>query len=544
MNAPATPADLSTVPLSVLDTATLKQVAVDQGVCCRPLMRQVTDRATGGTTTIPIPCGSTRSAICPACAAKAARLRMTQCREGWHLIDEPPTPEPAEPDPDAQTDADADDANEPESESHEDDGARRVRSTRRRQDAPDLPRVPMDAATVGKTFTAPDGSTYRPSMFVTLTLPSYGRIIPGTGVPADPSRYDYRRAALDALHFPKLVDRWVQNLRRCAGYRVQYFGAVEAQRRLAPHLHIALRGAIPRATLRAVTAATYVQLWWPAHTDDDIVYADPDGYPVHDGACGRYVDPSTGAALTTWAEALDALDGDAFAAPAHVVRFGAQVDIKGLLGGTPDSDRAVRYLCKYLTKDIATTYTDDLDDSDDAADAGSGTDRAYAAHIDRLHAETRWLPCSPSCANWLRYGIEPDQPGPGLVPGRCPSKAHDRETLGLGGRRCLVSRKWSGKTLAHHKADRAAVVRAALEAAGIDAPNARRMAADEPHTDGLPRYVWENLPVEARDYAAAIASAIAQATRWRHEYEHAKALLTPPDPPPDGPVDSHSAIAA
>jgi hypothetical protein len=61
------------------------------------------------------------------------------------------------------------------------------------------------------------------------------------------------------------------------------------------------------------------------------------------------------------------------------------------------------------------------------------------AHIDRLHAEVRWLPCSPRCADWLRYGIQPDQPGPGLVPGRCSSKAHDREHLGCGGRRVLVS---------------------------------------------------------------------------------------------------------
>ena len=521
MSATATVEQLAAIPLSVLDTETLMQVAVDQGVCCRPLLRRVTDRATGDVTTVPIPCGSTRTSICPACAGKAARLRMTQCREGWHLADEPQTPVPAN------------NTDEPEPEPNDDEGSRRVRSTSRRQDVPDLPRVQMDAATVGKTFTAPDGATYRPSMFVTLTLPSYGRIIPGSGVPADPSRYDYRRAALDALHFPKLVDRWVQNLRRCAGYSVQYFGAVEAQRRLAPHLHIALRGAIPRATLRAVSAATYVQLWWPSFDDEHLIYTDPDTCPVYDRATGRYVNPATGEALTSWGEALDTLDRDANAAPAHVARFGTQVDIKGLLGGTPDSDRAVRYLCKYLTKDIASTYTDD-----------ETPDAAYEAHIDRLHHETRWLPCSPNCSNWLRYGIEPADPGPGLIPGRCPAKAHDRETLGLGGRRCLVSRKWSGKTLAEHKADRAAVVRAALEAAGIDAPNARRMAADEPHTDGQPRYVWENLPLDARDYVTAIAASIAQATRWRHEYAHAKALLTPQQPPPDRPVDSHSAIAA
>lgn len=518
---PSEPAALASIPLAALDIDILRQVAITQGVCCRPVLRRVTDQTTGEATTVPIPCGSTREHVCPACATKAARLRMTQCREGWHLTDDPEGRPAAQP---------ASDADEPLT------GARRVRSTRRRQDVPDLPRVPMDATTIGKTFTAPDGTTYRPSMFATLTLPSYGRIVPGSGVPADPSRYDYRRAALDALHFPKLVDRWVQNLRRCAGYSVQYFGAVEAQRRLAPHLHVALRGAIPRATLREVTAATYVQLWWPAHDDSRIVYTDSAAFPVYDRAAGRYIDPMTGALLTTWDQALSALDDDPQAEPAHVARFGKQVDIKGLLGGTADSDRAVRYLCKYLTKDIASTYVD----PDDAA----ATDRAYLVHIERLHREVRWLPCSPTCSNWLRYGIEPADPGPGLIPGQCPSKAHDRESLGLGGRRCLVSRKWSGKTLAEHKADRAAVVRQALEAAGIEAPDARRMAADALDDDGTARYVWEPVPAEECDYAATIAGSIAQATRWRHQYQHAKTLLNRPDPPPNGPVETRSAIAA
>ena len=100
-----------------------------------------------------------------------------------------------------------------------------------------VPRVPAEDRSIGKAFTAPDGTVYRPSMFVTLTLGSYGRIVPGTGTPANPRRYDYRRAAAEALHFPRLFDRWMQNLRRCAGYRVQYFGAVEPQRRLANHNH-------------------------------------------------------------------------------------------------------------------------------------------------------------------------------------------------------------------------------------------------------------------------------------------------------------------
>jgi len=56
---------------------------------------------------------------------------------------------------------------------------------------------------------------------------------------------------------------------------------------------------------------------------------------------------------------------------------------------------------------------------------------------------------------------------PFLIPGRCPSKAHDREHIGVGGRRVLVSREWSGQTLSEHRADRAAVVREALLSAGM-----------------------------------------------------------------------------
>ena len=123
---------------------------------------------------------------------------------------------------------------------------RRHRSTRRRQDAPDLPRRKVVSRTVGKTYTAPDGKTFRPSMFLTLTCPSYGRVRED-GTPADPGSYDYVRAARDALHFAALFDRFMQNLRRFLGYDVQYFAAVGPQRRLAPHIHIAMRGTVSRA---------------------------------------------------------------------------------------------------------------------------------------------------------------------------------------------------------------------------------------------------------------------------------------------------------
>jgi hypothetical protein len=124
---------------------------------------------------------------------------------------------------------------------------RRHRSTRRRQDAPDLPRRRVEPRTIGKTYTAPDGTTYRPSMFLTLTCDSYGKVT-ADGVPADPGRYDYQRAARDALHFAALFDRLIQNLRRLVGYDLQYFAAIEPQKRLASHIHLAIRGTVSRAS--------------------------------------------------------------------------------------------------------------------------------------------------------------------------------------------------------------------------------------------------------------------------------------------------------
>jgi len=501
-----------------LSTSMVAAVADKLQVCRRPLLRKVTDRATGQVTSVPIACGSTRESVCPACAQAAKRLRMHQLAEGWHLVDDPLPPEPGPGE--APDDAEEEDDQEPDQDDEDPEGegpadARRVRSTRRLTGFPELPKVDAEHCSVGRTFTDPrTGATFRPSMFLTLTLPSYGRVAPGAGVPVDPARYDYRRAALDALLFPRLVDRFWQNLRRCAGYKVQYFAAVEPQRRLAPHLHAAVRGSIPRRTLKAVVAGTYCAMWWPPV--DRVVYdaARGDELPVWDADASGYVDPTTGMLLPTWQETLDDLDADPAAKPMHVLRLGAQVDIKGIIGGTEQTSRAVSYLCKYLTKAVAETYADP-----------EHPDPAYEAHIDRLHAEVRWLPCSESCANWLRFGVTPKDPQPGMVPGMCPSKAHDRECLGLGGRRVLVSRSWTGKTLSEHRADRAAVVRAVLEEAGVEAPEARRLAADVLHDDGQPRFVWEDIPATERDYAAAVAASLKQRQAWREQYERAKEVI-------------------
>ncbi|NDL58878.1 replication initiator [Phytoactinopolyspora mesophila] len=496
-----------------LDDDTIRGLAVAEKVCVRPILSKLTDTETGDTRTVLIPCGATREQVCPSCADRARRLRMQQCREGWHLSEEPTTDND-----ESQDDDDTDeDQGEGDGDGAGEGGVRRVRSTRRRDDADDLPRPPKQHTTLGRSFDTPDGKTYRPSMFLTLTMPSYGRVT-REGVPVDPGSYDYRQAALDALHFPKLIDRFWQNLRRATGVPVQYFATVEPQRRLAPHLHAAVRGTFPRALIRQVVTATYHQLWWPSF--DEPAYVDR--LPVWDEhACG-YVDPDTGASLPTWDEALDQLDAHPDAEPAHVVRFGTQIDMQGILAGTPAADRRVGYLTKYLTKNIA----DDLNDDGEVS-------AARQAHIDRIADEVRWLPCAPTCAHWLRFGVQPKNTRPGQVPGLCRSKAHDRDHLGLGGRRVLVSRKWTGKTLTEHKADRAAIVRTVLEDAGIDMDDHGEFSATATRADGLPRYVWSPVrpgEADAPSYLRLIAHAINRRQAWREQYEQAKQRAGPPDP--------------
>ena len=77
-----------------LSSESLRDVALEQGVCIRPVMHEVVDTVTGARQLIPTPCGATRDSKCPPCARKNRRLRMQQCREGWHLDEEPERPEP------------------------------------------------------------------------------------------------------------------------------------------------------------------------------------------------------------------------------------------------------------------------------------------------------------------------------------------------------------------------------------------------------------------------------------------------------------------
>ena len=343
-----------------LATDVAQVLAERHGVCIRPVAMRRIDTTTGRVDVVPVPCGSTREDQCRPCADKARRLRMAQCRQGWHLDTEPITDRATPSDEhqelmaaradllaaytECKTTGDEISCEQiSDSVAELDEHLRAAgvrgrlspldpppkpvkRSTRRRQDAPNLPRRPVEKRTVGRVF----AGRYRPSTFLTLTLDSYGQV-DDKGAAMDPDRYDYRRAARDAIHFPALVDRFWQNTRRCVGWDVQYFGTVEPQKRGAPHLHAAIRGAIPRTELRAITAATYHQVWWPPH--DDLRYSEKH-LPVWDPRAKAFTDPDTATPLPNWEQACGELTD-----PAHVVCFGTQVHVKGILGGTEEAGR-------------------------------------------------------------------------------------------------------------------------------------------------------------------------------------------------------------
>ena len=245
-----------------------------------------------------------------------------------------------------------------------------------------------------------------------------------------------------------------------------------------------------RTELRQVLAATYHQVWWP---DTSAVRYD-DELPVWHEASGNYLDPATGEVLPTWAQALDAI-GDQ-AEPQHVARFGQRFDAQGVIAGSRDANRCIGYLTKYLTKHVA--------------DCHQAQTPAQQEHAGRLADALLYEPCSPTCANWLRYGVQPKNPRPGLRPGHCKGKAHRREHLGYAGRRVLVSRKWSGKTLADHRADRRTWL---IETLGLPAADPAR-------------YTWEPVAPGDPDHmptAQRLLHIVADRQRWHAALTEARA---------------------
>ncbi len=232
----------------------LRDLAERYGVCVRPLVVRRIERATGRVDgVLDIPCGARMAAKCKPCANRNRKLRQRQIREGWHLTEEPtvaveqPTSEVvamlhlradflferelavrAEKwDQVADLDGGIAELDELLSgqrvrgtlpKPSEPRKPRAVRSTKRRQDAPKLPRRPVENRSVGRTYRAKDGKEHRPSMLLTAhaaqlrpgahrqadaARPARGRAPADSctarhdqqlGTPMDPDGYDYRRA--------------------------------------------------------------------------------------------------------------------------------------------------------------------------------------------------------------------------------------------------------------------------------------------------------------------------------------------------------------
>src|ERR687897_3861335 len=85
--------------------AVMREAALIAGVCAHPVIARVADVESGEVRIVPMSCGSTREDRCPPCADRAKRLRIQQCREGWHLDTEPEHHDPV-PAADDQADDD------------------------------------------------------------------------------------------------------------------------------------------------------------------------------------------------------------------------------------------------------------------------------------------------------------------------------------------------------------------------------------------------------------------------------------------------------
>ena len=94
MTGTSTRAERMAMPLA---RDSIRKIAEASGGCLRPVQLRRTDTVTGQVEQVMIPCGATLASICPPCAERAKSLRAIQCREGWHLEDEP---DPGPPAPD------------------------------------------------------------------------------------------------------------------------------------------------------------------------------------------------------------------------------------------------------------------------------------------------------------------------------------------------------------------------------------------------------------------------------------------------------------
>ena len=213
----------------------VQDLAVEHGACIRPVQLRRTNLDSGEVEQVLVPCGHTLASVCPSSRNGRGRCgRRNAGKAGTSSTNPSPTPTPppttsaggSRPVPKPSSSATRPPAMGRTRTTWTSSSpnwtmkspawvrgnvlparpTRRHRSTQRRQDAPELPRRKV-TRTVGKTYTAPDGKTFRPSMFVTLTCPATAGF--ATTYPGRPRLLRLRPGGRDALHFAALFDRFI-----------------------------------------------------------------------------------------------------------------------------------------------------------------------------------------------------------------------------------------------------------------------------------------------------------------------------------------------
>jgi hypothetical protein len=121
-----------------------------------------------------------------------------------------------------------------------------------------------------------------------------------------------------------------------------------------------------------------------------------------------------------------------------------------------------------------------------------------------------------------------------MRPGYCKAKVHQADTLGIGGRRVLVSRQWSGKTLADHRYDQAAWVRKTL-AVGLghtaDLDDGQAVKVADARAGGAPAPIaWEKARPNDPD-VPDLNRRLLRAISTRIQHRAALAAARAADPP-------------
>ena len=441
---------LSEVPLDAV-----QEYAVKERVCIRPLLRRVMDRETGEAALVALPCQSTRESRCPSCAARARACECTNARPAGTRggAQHPRRPERA------SAERGADDRRHQRSN----------RSTRRRSDVADLPRRSQEDRTIGQVFHGRDGRRPGPRCS-SRSPPRLRKDHPWHGHTAELARVRLPPRSPRRPALPAALDRWFQNLRRCAGYKVQCFGAVEGQRRLARHFHVAIRGGIPRAVIKEVTRATYQQIWWPQMSSP--VYVDQ--LPEWDGV--DYLDPSTGVPLQTWVDARRSWRMTRGAACAR--------------DPVRPPDRRAGTARRHSQRRSVGPLPHQVPDQGGRRDVrrrgpGPGTRRTWTGSTTKSGGFRAHRTAQTGSASVSNRGR--------LARGWCRAGASARHTTGSIWGSVVVRSCTRGQVPGRHwpvKGRPGRVVREEVEAAGIEVESARGMAAEVEAGDGGERFVW------------------------------------------------------